>query len=544
MYQFHPSIISIKRHVQIESEFVFQCVTAEYMEKKLAALDPKKNGGCIPTKYLKQVRHVISEPMASIWNIECVQNRTFPARLKLSNITPIFKALENSLKKNYRPISVLAVASKVFERIMDEQTEAYIDQYLSKYLCGYRKGGEYGCQNALLPMIEKMKMARDKGEHAAAILMDLSKAFDTINHKLLIAKLHAYGFSRNALELVNDYLSNRWQRTKIDTSYSTWSRIICGMPQGSVNGPKYFNIYLNDLFYLFLDTEVCNIADDTTPYACNSDIKTLLHNLESDAASAVMWFDANYMKLNQGKCHFMVFTQSPEQYWIKIGEEIIWESRDEKLLGNLLDKELKFEKHLEMICKRASSKVTAMGRLIKILPMNRKKVLMNSFIESQFSYCPLLWMFCCSRRLNNRINHIQERGLRIVYRDYTTSFEDLLRKNGTVTVHQRNIQQVAVEMFKAKYGMGSFMMKDIFTFNVNSRKSTFLIPNPNTEFMGKLSLRYFGAVVWERLLPEKFKAITLIEKFKEEIKSWIPLNCPCRLCKNYVTSVGFIETFE
>ena len=169
---------------------------------------------------------------------------------------------------------------------------------------------------------------------------------------------------------------------------------------------------------------------------------------------------------------------------------------------------------------------------------------MNSFIESQFSHCPLLWMFCCSRRLNNRINHIQERGLRIVYRDYTSSFEDLLRKNGTVTVHQRNIQQVAVEMFKAKYGMGSSMMKDIFKFNVNSRKSTFLIPNPNTEFMGKLSLRYFGAVVWERLLPERFKAITLIEKFKEEIKSWIPSNCPCRLCKNYVTSVGFIETFE
>ena len=165
MFETHPSIISIKRHVKVESEFVFLPVTAEDMEKKLAALDPKKNGGCIPTKYLKQVRYIICKPMASIWNKECVQTRIFPGRLKLSDITPVFKALENSLKKNYRTISVLAIISKVFEKIMDEQTDAYIDQRLSKYLCGYRKGGEYGCQNALVPIVENMKMSRDKGEY-------------------------------------------------------------------------------------------------------------------------------------------------------------------------------------------------------------------------------------------------------------------------------------------------------------------------------------------------------------------------------------------
>ena len=387
-----------------------------------------------------------------------------------------------------------------------------------------------------------MKMARDKREHAGAILMDLSKAFDTINHNLLIAKLHAYGFSRAALELVHHYLNDRWQRTKVNTSFSTWSRIICGMPQGSVNGPKYFNIYLNDLFYLFVDTKVCNIADDTTPYACNADIGSLLHNLESDVASAVMWFEANYMKLNQSKCHFIVASHSPEHLWIKIGEQIIWESQQEKLLGVKIEKSLKFVKHVEILCKNASAKVTALARLINIVPMERKKVLMNSFTESQFSYCPLVWMFCCSRRLNTRINHIHERGLRIVYRDYSSSFEDLLKKNGSVCVHHRNIQHVAIAMFKVKNNLCSKMMKDLFKLNSHNG-STFLIPNVNGEYMGKLSLRWFGPVVWERMLPDSYKSIVLLEKFKDAIEKWVPENCPCRLCKNFVAGVGFIVGF-
>ena len=142
--------------------------------------------------------------------------------------------------------------------------------------------------------------------------------------------------------------------------------------------------------------------DDSTPYACDADIGTLLHNLESDVASAILWFDANYMMLNQPKCHFLISSHSPEHYWIQVGEQIIWESKEEKLLGVTIDKGISFNKHVEDICNKASAKVTALSRLIKIVSKEKKKILMNAFIESQFSYCPLVWMFCHSRRLNRR----------------------------------------------------------------------------------------------------------------------------------------------
>ena len=124
--------------------------------------------------------------------------------------------------------------------------------------------------------------------------------FDTINHELLIAKLYAYGFDKNALTLVLNYLSNRWQRTKINGSFSSWSELMQCVPQGSVLGPLLFNIYLNDLFYQFIETEVCTFADDTTSYACDTNLKNLIQRLEIDSLSAILWFENNYMKLNEG----------------------------------------------------------------------------------------------------------------------------------------------------------------------------------------------------------------------------------------------------
>ena len=124
--------------------------------------------------------------------------------------------------------------------------------------------------------------------------MVLSKEFDTINYELLLAKLNGYGFDRNALEVIRNYLSNRWQRTKINTTFSYWSALLKGVPRGSVLGPILFNIFLNDLFFVLKDTDFCYFADDTSPHACDISLDELLMHLERDFALTVCWFESKY----------------------------------------------------------------------------------------------------------------------------------------------------------------------------------------------------------------------------------------------------------
>ena len=358
--------------------------------------------------------------------------------------------------------------------------------------------------------------------------------------RTLLAKLHAlYDFSLRVLRWIHSYLTNRIQRARVKGDYSSWEEILFGVPQGSILGPLLFNIFLCDLFLIMKETSFASYADDNTPYVTAENLDEVIKSLEKDSIKLFQWFSDNQMKANHDKCHLLVsgknnVTMNASGFKIK-------NSECEKLLGIKVDCGLKFENYLSGVIKKASNKINALSRVTPFMNLSKKKMLMNSFFKSQFSYCPLVWM-CHSRTINNKINHLHERCLRVIYNDKISSFKELLERDGSVPIHNRNLQILATGMFKVYNNIAPPKFTEFFNKrNPNYQlrhTSHFPIPPVRSVYNGTESLSFLGPKIWD-IVPTELQKVKSSNAFKSGIKNWWPQNCPCRLCKRYLPTIDF-----
>jgi hypothetical protein len=528
----NSSVSRIKDSIAKNNNFSFNLVTTEYVYTKLKNIKSKKAPGydAIPPKLVKSGAKELCRPITYIIN-KCITTSTFPDCLKLAEVAPIFKK-ENILdKKNYRPVSILPCFSKVFESILVDQMSEFLEPMLSSHLSGFRKN--HSCQNVLLQMVEKCKFNLDNHGVSGALMTDLSKAFDCLPYRLLVAKLNAYGFNQDACMLVASYFTNRYQRVKIGDVRSDWLNLTKGAPQGSIFGPFIYNLHSNDLLYLIDDLcDIYNYADDNTICVHRDNVSDVLSNIERVSEILLNWFKTNYLQANPEKFQFILLSKDKLDNGVLVDNTMLRSQECVKLLGVNIDHALTFSFQISETCKKAGRQLSALGRLSKVLKTDDKLILFECFILSHFNYCPLVW-HCCSASDQNKMELVQKRALRYVYNDYSSTYKELRERANKPLLYIHRIKLIMVEIYKIINKMGPKYLHDMFTVKDNNynvrNKLTLVLPKFNTVKYGKKSIKYEGVKFWNLLTNEVRQAIN-VDVFKRFLRNWQGPVCSCHNC--------------
>ena len=504
--------------------FGFKEISEQEIIKIMKHLSTKKASGYdeIPIKFIKKASRQLSKPITMIVN-QCILQHTFPDNMKKANITPLYKKKDKLNKDNYRSVNLLIALSKITEKVMSHQIYDFIKPMLHKYMSGFRKG--YGCQDILIRMTEDWRKALDNGQIIGTVAIDLSKAFDCMPLGLLIAKLKAYGFTENACKLLKSYLVNRKQRVKIGNHFSDWVSNIKGVPQGSILGPLLFNIFINDFLFLKLNTKTYNYADDNTLSYTGSCINDIKAKLEEDCLKSMEWFEDNNMRANADKFQLMFIsrTNSYNDLYLQVKDDLIHSTKSINILGLEIDYKLNFSTHIDTICTQAGKQTNALKRIKCHLDKECKMIIYNSYISSNFNYCPIVWMY--TGKLNfDKLEKSNKRAIRFISNDTESSYEQLCTEEKLLNIHKRCIKSVAIQMFKIKNQTAPDYLAEMFNVRETHydirNNNQFTLPSFNTITYGKKSFTYYGAKLWNNL-PNEIKESSSLSILKKALTSWL-----------------------
>ena len=536
----HPSIQKIKQESENWTQTLdVKPVTQGQVLAVLESLNANKATGCdaIPAKVMKIGAKELSQPLTTLFN-SCIHNRVWPSDWKRGDWTPVYKKDDKYSKENYRPITVLPCVDKVFEQLVGAQVSAGFEGRMYEHSSAYRKA--HSCETTLINLVEGWRKARDNKLAVSILATDMSKAFDSLHPPLLLSKLRAYGFQESAVQLLNSYLCDRKYRVKLGSHVSSCRTVSRGCPQGSALGPLLWNIFQNDLSYC-VTTNLSMYADDHQMYHTGSDQSSVTSKLRDSTRTATKWYDSNLLAGNLKKYQTMNIGYNQDinnaAHAICVNNEEIKTVENIKLLGVTIDSKLNFTDHISSICKKASQRIGVLMRLRNLIPTKAKLVLFKSAVLPYLTYCHVVWHFCRSSDVR-KLERLQERGLRAVYRDKDATYSQLLKRAYLPTLSNRRLQDICILMYKVKHKLCPTYICNIFNNHNSSyflRQSDFSISSYNSVTYGKHSLRYLGPRLWGKLSADVRRAKTL-DSFKNKIRgcdvsSLVDDGCTgCSLC--------------
>ena len=341
----------------------------------------------------------------------------FPSLNKEASVCPIFKKGDRTKCENYRPISLLSNLSKLFEKVMYARIEDFLksSDILYKYQFGFRK--QHSTNHALLSIVEQIRTSLDKKMYTCGVFVDLEKAFDTVNHKILLSKLDHYGIRGVANSWFESYLSDRYQTVQLNGATSSRQPITCGVPQGSILGPLLFLIYINDMHLSVASSTVFHFADDTNLMCSGMTLKKLRRALNKDLALLYDWLCANRLSINTGKTEFIVFRPPRHNVDIRLTLKFhhtkLFESTKIKYLGLILDNKLSWKPHITELCKKLSRAVGMLYKIRTFCPTSVMRSLYFSLFNSHLSYGLVVWGNASKIDIN-KITSLQEKAIKAI----------------------------------------------------------------------------------------------------------------------------------
>ena len=474
----------------------FEPITVDTINRIIGDLKPKTSTGVdnISNKLLKFVKNVISEPLSIIIN-QMLKLGIFPDSLKISKVVPLYKKDDQTNLSNYRPISLLPSISKIFEKVLLEQLTTYLDNnnLIHNHQYGFRK--RHSTEYAALHIVDYLNYEMDRKRTPTNIYLDLSKAFDSLSHTILITKLKHYGICDVALKLMKSYLENRKQYVQFDTCTSDMKSIRNGVPQGSILGPLLFLIYINDFPNSSKLFNFLMYADDTTLFCCLEDItsdnKELVLNNELQCVHS--WLKANRLSLNVKKTKYMLFRKQKRsgirELNLRISNDAIQSVNDFNFLGLHINSKLSWDTHTNVISKRMSRAVGIIKKLQLVFPKTILLTIYNALILPHINYCLLSWGTASAVKT---IFLIQKRAIRAISSaGYNAHTEPLFKLYNVLKVEDIYNYRLLVLYYNLKhknvpYHIASFLPKtSIARERYPIRKSRFQPPLHAHEYISK-----------------------------------------------------------